>query len=135
MGCICERHQPTDCVVMRADHAGKTIAQLPEGAVVGSSSLRRVAQLRRAYPHLRFLDVRGNVNTRLKKLDDGQYDALILATSGLQRLQLQHRIAYELQSSECMHAVGQGALAVECRLDDPRIRNMLAAIHHEATAK
>ncbi|MCS6812752.1 MAG: hydroxymethylbilane synthase, partial [Cyanobacteria bacterium] len=88
LGAITERENPADALVVHAKHRDKQIDTLPEGAVIGTSSLRRLAQLRHYYPHLTFKDVRGNLNTRLQKLDDGEYDALILAAAGLQRLDM-----------------------------------------------
>lgn len=82
LGAITEREDPHDALVLHAKHAGLTLASLPAGAVIGTSSLRRVAQLKRAHPRLVFRDVRGNLNTRLRKLDEGEYDALILAVAG-----------------------------------------------------
>jgi hydroxymethylbilane synthase len=94
-----------------------SLAQLPDGAVVGTSSLRREAQLRERYPKLRCESLRGNVNTRLRKLDEGQYDAIILAAAGLKRLNLGHRIRSLLDPDDSLPAPGQGALALECRSD------------------
>lgn len=92
LGCVTEREDPADALVVHARHADKSLATLPEGSVVGTSSLRRLAQLRHHYPQLTFKDVRGNVITRLEKLDAGQYDCLILAAAGLGRLGLADRI-------------------------------------------
>ena len=92
LGCVTEREDPADALVMHAKNKDLTLATLPEGAVVGTSSLRRLAQLRHHYPHLTFKDVRGNVITRLEKLDSGQFDCLILAAAGLGRLGLGDRI-------------------------------------------
>ncbi|XP_014678106.1 PREDICTED: porphobilinogen deaminase-like [Priapulus caudatus] len=131
---VCKRDSPEDAVVLHPKHAGKTLSLLPEGSVVGTSSLRRVAQLRRAFPHLRFDDVRGNLNTRLRKLDDGAtYDALVLAAAGLERMGWKDRIAQRLTEEESLYAVGQGALAVECRADDASTIAMLAQLHHTTT--
>ena len=101
------------------------LAELPQGAVVGTSSLRREAQLRERYPHLQIEPLRGNVNTRLRKLDEGQYDAIILAAAGLKRLGFGSRIAALLEPEESLPAPGQGALALECRSDRA---NILAAL-------
>ena len=92
LGCITEREDPADALVLHAKHRDRRLDSLPEGAVVGTSSLRRLAQLRHHYPHLTFKDVRGNVITRLEKLDAGIYDCLILAAAGLERLGLADRI-------------------------------------------
>ena len=122
---IYKRDKSSDAVVLHAKHKGKRLQELPDGSVVGTSSLRRIAQLKRTCPHLVFKSVRGNLNTRLRKLDEsGEYDALILATAGLERLGWTDRIDQELAPSECMYAVGQGALAVETRRDD-KVTNAL----------
>lgn len=135
LGCITERENPADAVVVHQRHKDKQIETLPEGAVIGTSSLRRLAQLRHHYPHLQFKDVRGNLNTRLQKLDSGEYDALILAAAGLQRLEMSDRIHQLLPPEVSLHAVGQGALGIECRSDDPEVLNLLKALQHEPTAQ
>ncbi|TVY33261.1 Porphobilinogen deaminase [Lachnellula subtilissima] len=119
IGCITEREDPRDAVVMKQGLAFKTLADLPDGAVVGTSSVRRSAQVKAKYPTLKFKDVRGNVGTRLGKLDaeDGEYSCLILAAAGLLRMDLGARITQYLDSKTpgggLLHAVGQGALAIE----------------------
>jgi hydroxymethylbilane synthase len=135
LGCVTERENPADALVLHAKHQGKQIDTLPEGAVIGTSSLRRLAQLRHHYPHLTFKDVRGNLNTRLQKLDDGEYDALILAVAGLQRLGMSDRIHQVLPSDISLHAVGQGALGIECRANDPEILSLIKALEHTPTAQ
>lgn len=112
---ICEREDPRDAFV---SNNYRSIAQLPVGAIVGTSSLRRQCQLRELRPDLVVKDLRGNVNTRLGKLDAGQYDAIILATAGLLRLQMSDRIASYIEPEVSLPAVGQGAVGIECRLDD-----------------
>ena len=102
-----------------------SFAELPLGAVVGTSSLRRKAQLLAARPDLTIRDLRGNVDTRLRKLDEGLYDAVILAAAGLERLGHGDRIKDVIPSDVCLPAVGQGALAIECRTDDAEVRQML----------
>lgn len=114
LGCVTEREDPADALVVHARHQDKQIATLPEGAVVGTSSLRRLAQLRHHYPHLAFKDIRGNLNTRLQKLDAGEFDAIILAVAGLRRLGMAERIHQVLPPDVSLHAVGQGALGIEC---------------------
>lgn len=135
VGAISKREPPADAVVLHARHAGVTaLSALPAGAVVGTSSLRRIAQLKRAHPHLVVKDVRGNLNTRLRKLDSGDYDALILAEAGLLRMGWEERISMRL-TDEFHHAVGQGALGIECRLDDrDLIDNVLSHLHDPDTA-
>jgi hydroxymethylbilane synthase len=131
IGCIMEREDPRDCVIMKKGLEYKTLLELPEGAVIGTSSVRRSAQVKRKYPHLKFKDVRGNVGTRLNKLDaeDGEYSCLILAAAGMIRMDLQGRITQFLDSKTpgggLLHAVGQGALAIEIREGDERTLNIL----------
>lgn len=135
LGCVTEREDPADALVVHEQHKDKQLATLPEGAVIGTSSLRRLAQLRHHYPHLSFKDVRGNLNTRLAKLDAGEYDALILAAAGLQRLGMSDRIHQVIPSDISLHAVGQGALGIECRADDAEIFLLLKALEHKPTAQ
>jgi hydroxymethylbilane synthase len=134
LGCITERENPADALVVNATHAGAQLDTLPAGAVIGTSSLRRLAQLRHHFPHFVFKDVRGNVNTRLAKLDAGEYDALILAAAGLQRLDFGDRIHQLIPAELSLHAVGQGALGIECRTEDPEILSLLQALQHQPTA-
>jgi hydroxymethylbilane synthase len=134
LGCITERENPADALVVNAKNQEYQLATLPAGSVVGTSSLRRLAQLRHHYPHLTFKDVRGNVITRLEKLDSGEYDALILAAAGLGRLDLGNRIHQLIPSEISLHAVGQGALGIECRIDDADVLEVLKALQHSATA-
>lgn len=128
---IMEREDPRDAFV---SNTYPNLDALPEGAVVGTSSLRRQTQVRAAYPHLQIKDLRGNVNTRLAKLDAGEYDAIILATSGLLRLGFQNRIASNLSPEQSLPAMGQGALGIECRQNDPRIEQLLAPLLHQETS-
>jgi hydroxymethylbilane synthase len=136
-----EREDPRDALVLRADDQSKvnSLNDLAEGAVVGTSSLRRIAQLKHLRPDVRIKDLRGNVDTRLRKLDEGEYDALILASAGLRRLGFGGRISAAVEPSEMLPAVGQGVLGVETRsgdqetnalvsrLDDPRARAAVTA--------
>lgn len=135
LGCITEREDPADALVVHEKHQDQQLDTLPEGAVVGTSSLRRLAQLRHHYPHLQFKDIRGNLNTRLAKLDDGQYDAIILAVAGLQRLGMGDRIHQVIPAEVSLHAVGQGALGIECREGDAEILELLQAISHTPTSQ
>ena len=128
---ICEREDPSDAFV--SNHYN-SLDEMPEGAVVGTSSLRRQCQVREKYPHLKVHFLRGNVQTRLGKLDDGQFDAIILATAGLLRLELDERIRQRIPDTICLPAGGQGAVGIECRSDDTELRQLLAPLHHEATA-
>ena len=122
---ITAREDPRDALV--SNHYA-TLADLPEGAVVGTSSLRREAQLRERYPYLKIDALRGNVNTRLRKLDEGRYDAIILAAAGLKRLGFGTRIAALLEPDDSLPAPGQGALALECRADRANIVAALAPL-------
>ena len=124
---ICEREDPTDAFV---SNDFDNVDALPNGAIVGTASLRREAQLRAYRPDLKIRNLRGNVNTRLAKLDAGDYQAIVLASSGLKRLGFHDRIRYSLPDSISLPAVGQGALGIECRLDDAELINMLAALDH-----
>ncbi len=135
LGCITEREDPADALVVHERHRDRTLATLPEGSVVGTSSLRRLAQLRHHYPHLVFKDVRGNVITRLEKLDAGVYDCLILAAAGLTRLGLGDRIHELIDPSISLHAVGQGALGIECRAGDTAVLETIAVLEHQPTAR
>jgi len=134
LGCITEREDPADAVVMHEKNQDQQLGTLPAGAVVGTSSLRRLAQLRHHYPHLTFKDIRGNLNTRLRKLDEGQYDAIVLAVAGLERLGMGDRIHQILTPEVSLHAVGQGALGIECRDGDTEILTLIKALEHPATA-
>ncbi len=133
LGVVTERENPADALVVHAKHQDKQIDTLPDGAIVGTSSLRRLAQLRHHFPHLVFKDIRGNLNTRLSKLDAGEYDAIILAVAGLQRLGMSSRIHQVLPDEISLHAVGQGALGIECRADDTEVLSLLKAIEHIPT--
>ena len=127
---ICEREDPRDAFV--SNHFNQ-IGELPQGAVVGTSSLRRQCQLRAARPDLVIRDLRGNVNTRLAKLDAGDYDAIILAAAGLKRLEMAHRIAAFIEPEQSLPANGQGAVGIECRLDDHELHALLAPLEHPET--
>ncbi|WP_157850307.1 hydroxymethylbilane synthase [Aeromonas dhakensis] len=127
---ICEREDPRDAFVSNRFTA---IDELPQGAVVGTSSLRRQCQLRAAHPDLVIRDLRGNVNTRLAKLDAGEYDAIILAAAGLKRLEMAHRITAFIEPEQSLPANGQGAVGIECRLDDHELHALLAPLEHPET--
>lgn len=132
LACIPERESPLDALV--APRHG-TLEALPTGARVGTSSLRRATELRRARPDLVIEPLRGNVDTRLRKLDEGHYDAIVLANAGLRRLGLGHRATSVLPAELSLPAVGQGALGIECRADDEATRALLAPLHHPETAR
>lgn len=127
---ICERDDPRDALV---SHCFSSIDKLPQGSVVGTSSLRRQCQLRERRPDLIVRDLRGNVGTRLAKLGNGDYDAVILAVAGLKRLGLEQRICFPLNAEEFLPAVGQGAVGIECRLNDETTHALLAPLNHAAT--
>ncbi|MGI0495311.1 hydroxymethylbilane synthase [Alkalinema pantanalense CENA528] len=135
LGCVTEREDPADALVVHEKFKGNKLETLPEGAVIGTSSLRRLAQLRHHYPHLTFKDVRGNLNTRLAKLDDGEYDGLILAYAGLHRLGFGDRIHQVIPAEISLHAVGQGALGIECREGDEETLQVIKALEHLPTAQ
>ncbi len=128
---ICPREKPTDAFV---SNNYKSLDELPQGAVVGTSSLRREAQLKAKRPDLQIKTLRGNVNTRLRKLDEGEYDAIILATAGLIRLEMADRIASEITPEESLPAGGQGAVGIECRNDDAATIALLKPLHDQQTA-
>jgi hydroxymethylbilane synthase len=133
LGAITEREDPRDAVVVKAGLNYKGLDELPEGSVIGTSSVRRIAQLRRAYPHLHYADVRGNVDTRLKKLDhstEPNYSAIILAEAGLARMELNHRSTCLLSSPILLHAVGQGSLGIEIRAGDDKTMELLRPLNH-----
>ncbi|KPH94419.1 porphobilinogen deaminase [Pseudoalteromonas porphyrae] len=127
---ICEREDPRDAFV---SNTYADIAQLPQGAIVGTSSLRRQCQIRALRPDLEIRDLRGNVNTRLAKLDDGQYDAIILAAAGLIRLDMHERIKAFIEPEVSLPANGQGAVGIECRIDDEATKALLAPLEHSET--
>ena len=127
---VCEREDPRDAFV---SNRYTRLAELPDGARVGTSSLRRRCQLRAAHPRLAVETLRGNVNTRLSRLDEGRFDAVILAVAGLKRLGLENRIRAVLEPRESLPAVGQGTIGIECRVDDARTNTLLAPLDHAAT--
>lgn len=126
-----DREDPRDALISQT---GLRLEELPKGARVGTSSLRRIAQLKNARPDLEVAPLRGNIDTRLRKLDEGQYDAIILAAAGLIRLGLEQRIIQLLEPEVMLPAVGQGALGIEFRSIDTEVRRILASIHHEETS-
>ena len=128
---ICEREDSSDAFV--SSHFG-TLAELPENAVIGTSSLRRQCQIRANFPMLQVKELRGNVNTRLSKLDAGEYDAIILASAGLMRLGMADRITQRLPTSISLPAGGQGAVGIECRSNDTRMQELIAPLHHLGSA-
>ena len=127
---ICEREDPLDAFV--SNHY-ENFDDLPQGAKLGTSSLRRKSQLLKQRPDLDVIDLRGNVGTRLSKLDAGQYDAIILASAGLKRLGLHDRIRHTLAAKMSLPAVGQGALGLECRANDQETIDLIMPLMHEET--
>ncbi|KAJ1961291.1 hypothetical protein GGI12_003329 [Dipsacomyces acuminosporus] len=131
---ITEREDPRDAVIMSLKNKGKRLEDLPSGSVIGTGSVRRIAQLKRLYPHLRFQDIRGNLSTRLAKLDAeaSPFEALILAVAGMKRQGLSDRISHPIDSF--LHAVGQGALGIEVRSDDERTKSLVSkCLNHRPT--
>ncbi|XP_027691453.1 porphobilinogen deaminase isoform X1 [Vombatus ursinus] len=134
IGAVCKRESPYDAVIFHPKYAGQTLGTLPEKSVIGTSSLRRAAQLQRKFPHLEFKSIRGNLNTRLRKLDEQQeFSAIILAAAGLQRMGWQSRVGQLLYPEECLYAVGQGALGVEVRAKDQEVLDLVRVLHDPET--
>jgi hydroxymethylbilane synthase len=140
LGCVMDREDPGDTLVIKkalvAQHGWKSLADLPAGSVIGTSSIRRIAQLTRRYPGLKFKDHRGNINTRLQKLnDDPELTGIILAAAGLQRMGFGDHISQflDVDTGGILHAVGQGALGIECRADDERVLGMLGKLEDQKT--
>lgn len=131
LAAITEREDPRDAFV---SNDFSTLEGLPAGSVVGTSSLRRESQLRAGFPHLQVRPLRGNVQTRLRKLDEGEYSAIILAAAGLKRLELDYRISALLSPELSLPAVGQGALGIECRENDLDMVEWMRPLHHVMTA-
>lgn len=130
LGCIVKREDPSDAVLMEINSPYKSLKDLPKGSVVGTSSVRRSAQLKKNFPNLIFQSIRGNLQTRIQKLDDPntEFKCIILATAGLTRLDLDYRITERLDSSIMYHAVGQGALGIEIRSNDSIMKAILKTI-------
>lgn len=128
---ICEREDPADALV---SNQYESLEQLPSGARVGTSSFRRQCQLKNLRPDLEITDLRGNVGTRLGKLDAGDYDAIVLAAAGLLRLGMEDRIQQRIPREQCLPAGGQGAVGIECRTQDLETLQLVDCLHHEQTA-
>jgi hydroxymethylbilane synthase len=128
---ICQREDPRDAFV---SNRYRSLDELPSQSIVGTSSLRRQSQLRASRPDLIVRDLRGNVGTRLSKLDEGDYNAIVLAVAGLQRLGMEDRIRNALAPEVCLPAVGQGAVGIECRLDDAAVCERLVVLNHAPSA-
>jgi len=132
LAAILEREDPLDAFV---SNRYASLAELPLGSRVGTSSLRRQCQLAARRPDLQIAPLRGNVNTRLRKLDEGEFDAIILAAAGLIRLGFSERIRARIDTDDSLPAIGQGAIGIECRSDDERVHQLIAPLHHPATAE
>jgi hydroxymethylbilane synthase len=130
IGAILEREDPRDAFV---SNRFDVLAGLPEGARVGTSSLRRQCQLRATRPDLEILDLRGNVNTRLAKLDAGDYDAIVLASAGLKRLGMAERITCAMEPEDMLPAIAQGVIGIECRSDDATVKSLIEPLNHAGT--
>lgn len=133
IGCTLKRKSPHDCLITRIE--GQTLETLPKGAKVGTSSLRRQAQLLKVRPDLEILPLRGNIDTRIKRLVEGRYDAILLAHAGIQRLDVKESEVYfsVLNTKECLPAIGQGALALECRSNDKEVLDLLSSLDDDKT--
>ncbi len=135
LGCITKREDPADALVVNKKNNCYKLESLPSGSIVGTSSLRRLAQLRNKFPHLNFKDIRGNVITRIEKLDSGEFDCIILAAAGLKRLGFESRIHQIIPSEISLHAVGQGALGIECKSDDKKVLEILNVLEDKPTTQ
>ena len=135
LGCITKREDPSDALVINKKNESYKLENLPSGSIVGTSSLRRLAQLKYNFPNLIFKDIRGNVITRLEKLDSGEFDCVILAAAGLKRLGFESRIHQLIPSEISLHAVGQGALGIECKSDNDDVLKIIQVLTHEETSK
>jgi len=131
LAAILPREDPRDALI---SNKFSSVDELPRGARVGTSSLRRQCQLNARRPDLEILDLRGNVNTRLKKLDDGEYDAILLAAAGVKRMGWEERITELLEPEQFIPAIGQGAIGIEIRLDDERVRGLVGELNDQQTA-
>ncbi|GJQ81852.1 hypothetical protein Trydic_g9879 [Trypoxylus dichotomus] len=135
IGVVLEREDPRDALVLHENYKYCNLDSLPGGSIIGTSSLRRSAQLHRYYPHVKVEDIRGNLNTRLRKLDElNNYQAIILATAGLQRMEWESRISEIIDDNKLLYAVGQGAIAVECREKDEKTISLLKPLYDIQTA-
>ena len=135
LGCITKRENPADALVVNKKNECYKLESLPAGSIVGTSSLRRLAQLRNKFPNLNFKDIRGNVITRIEKLDSGEFDCIILAAAGLRRLGFESRIHQIIPSEISLHAVGQGALGIECKSDDQKVMEIINILEDKPTSQ
>lgn len=128
---VMSRDDPSDALV---SNRFSSLNELPDDVKIGTSSLRRQCQIKNRFPQAEILSLRGNVNTRLNKLDAGDYDVIILASAGLKRLDMGHRIKQQLAPDICLPAIGQGAIGIECRVDDAEINQLLTPLHDSETS-
>ena len=135
LGCITKREDPSDALVVNKKNKSYKLESLPAGSIVGTSSLRRLAQLRYNFPHLNFKDIRGNVITRIEKLDSGEFDCIILAAAGLKRLGFESRIHQIIPNEISLHAVGQGALGIECKSNDKEVLKIISVLEDKITSQ
>jgi hydroxymethylbilane synthase len=135
IGAILERADPRDAVVIAPWRQEKSLRELPADSVIGTSSTRRIAQLKLNYPHFQYKNIRGNMNTRWEKLSNQElgYDAMIAAVAGFQRLKWSERISEIIEPDRVLYAIGQGALGIECRHNDKDTIQMLSVLNHEST--
>ncbi len=132
---ICEREDPRDAfIAQNKEQRAGSLKDLPQGATVGTSSLRRSCQLLSKRPDLKIVQLRGNLETRFRKLDEGQFDAMILATAGVKRLGWQQRITEVIEPQTSLPAIGQGAVGIECRINDEFINKLIAPLNHKETS-
>ena len=137
LAAICRREDPRDALITKVQSSKfkvQSFKDLPHGATVGTSSLRRLCQLRNIRPDLKIVQLRGNLDTRIRKLDEGQFDAIIVAVAGVKRLGLAYRITEILEPEICLPAIGQGAIGIECRVNDKVINTILGALNHQETS-
>ena len=134
LGCITKREDPSDALVVNKKNKSYKLESLPAGSIVGTSSLRRLAQLRYNFPHLNFKDIRGNVITRIEKLDSGEFDCIILAAAGLKRLGFESRIHQIIPNEISLHAVGQGALGIECKSGDQKVLKIINVLEDKVSS-
>ncbi|RJQ18637.1 MAG: hydroxymethylbilane synthase [Nitrospiraceae bacterium] len=137
LAAICKREDPRDALITQIQNSKfkiQNFKSLPKGAHVGTSSLRRICQLLNKRPDLKITQLRGNLDTRIRKLDEGQFDAIILAAAGVKRLGLQKRITEILEPETSLPAIGQGAVGIECRVDDAFMNRLLKKLDHKATS-
>ncbi len=137
LAAICRREDSRDALITKVQSSEfkvQSYKDLPHGATVGTSSLRRLCQLRNIRPDLKIVQLRGNLDTRIRKLDEGQFDAIIVAVAGVKRLGLAYRITEILEPEICLPAIGQGAIGIECRVNDKVINTILGALNHQETS-